>query len=131
MAKVAVYDEDYYANIVVGIGTYDGSNNLLSKSLGTTTNSSGTVSYDIRVHGNGTYYYTLDVYGINNTIGGEVLRNSFTVDCFKTPESDTPTPAEKLEPATVTISGTPDDNVPFGTPVTMKMTTDKPCTMSF
>ena len=31
------YDEDYYANIVVGIGTYDGSNNLLSKSLGTTT----------------------------------------------------------------------------------------------
>lgn len=125
------YDEDYYANIVVGIGTYDGSNNLLSKSLGTTTNSSGTVSYDIRVHGNGTYYYTLDVYGINNTIWGEVLRNSFTVDCFKTPESDTPTPAEKLEPATVTISGTPDDNVPFGTPVTMKMTTDKPCTMSF
>lgn len=125
------YDEDYYANIVVGIGTYDGSNNLLSKSLGTTTNSSGTVSYDIRVHGNGTYYYTLDVYGINNTIGGEVLRNSFTIDCFKTPESDTPIPAEKFEPATVTISGTPDDNVPFGTPVTMKMTTDKPCTMSF
>lgn len=125
------YDEDYYANIVVGIGTYDGSNNLLSKSLGTTTNSSGTVSYDIRVHGNGTYYYTLDVYGINNTIGGEVLRNSFTIDCFKTPESDTPIPAEKFEPATVNISGTPDDTVSFGTPVTMKMTTDKPCTMSF
>lgn len=124
------YDYDYYDDISVGIGTYDGSTNLLSESIDK-TKSSGTVSFDIKVHGNGTYYYKLYVYGANGTLRGEVLRNSFTIDCFKTPESDTPIPAEKFEPATVNISGTPDDTVPFGTPVTMKMTTDKPCTMSF
>jgi len=124
------YDYDYYDDISVGIGTYDGSTNLLSESIDK-TKLSGTVSFDIKVHGNGTYYYKLYVYGANGTLRGEVLRNSFTIDCFKTPESDTPIPAEKFEPATVNISGIPDDTVSFGTPVTMKMTTDKPCTMSF
>lgn len=124
------FDYSYYNNIAVGIGTYDGADNLLYKSIDK-TKLSGTVSFDIKVHGNGTYYYQLYIYGANGSLSGMVLSNSFTVDCFKTPESDTPIPAEKFEPATVTISGTPDDNVPFGTPVTMKMTTDKPCTMSF
>lgn len=124
------FDYGYYNNIAVGICTYDGADNLLYKSIDK-TKLSGTVSFDIKVHGNGTYYYQLYIYGANGSLSGMVLSNSFTVDCFKTPESDTPIPAEKFEPATVTISGTPDDTVSFGTPVTMKMTTDKPCTMSF
>ena len=84
----------------------------------------GTLSIEFTPNSNGNYYCRFDTYPMYRT---EI---PFTVDCLKDTTAE-PIPAEKLEPATVTISGTPDDNVPFGTQVTMKMTTDKPCTMSF
>lgn len=84
----------------------------------------GTLSIEFTPNSNGNYYCRFDTYPMYRT---EI---PFTVDCLKDTTAE-PIPAEKFEPATVTVSGTPDDNVPFGTPVTMKMTTDKPCTMSF
>lgn len=84
----------------------------------------GTLSIEFTPNSNGNYYCRFDTYPMYRT---EI---PFTIDCLKDTTLE-PIPAEKLEPATVTISGTPDDTVSFGTPVTMKMTTDKPCTMSF
>lgn len=104
-----------------------GLSTIASAKVDTSNNDTVVMEFEPNV-GNGMYYYKFTYQG--GTLGGSSIDGTFAVNCLKDTTSE-PIPAEKLEPATVTISGTPADNVSFGTPVTMKMTTDKPCTMSF
>lgn len=118
-AGVEVSTEDAYLRCIKLFT--DNDVHILDKSV---KGKEGTLSIEFTPNSNGNYYCRFDTYPMYRT---EI---PFTIDCLKDTTSE-PIPAEKFEPATVTISGTPDDTVSFGTPVTMKMTTDKPCTMSF